>query len=112
MKRFFSHMTAAGLGAAVIVALNSARPVTPEQVLLKGILGFARTLEGYGIKPEFNPQACSVIDAPPQERRDLGSHLVLLCRLSTPEGSFYSCTGYDRAGRIVNGGQGFEEKEG
>jgi len=109
MQKYLSYSCAFGLGFAFASILANLQPVSGQELLLKGILGFAHDLDAYGVKPEFDPRSCEIAAVPKAKRDDLGSSTIFSCRHNTEKGGFASYRGYDLSGRTTEGEQGFEE---
>jgi hypothetical protein len=88
--------------------LFNLRPISKEEILLRSILHYAETLQGYELKPSFDPRACKVFEPTVSLGDDLGTYLYSVCRSETEQGTLYQDMGYDRSGRVVDGDQGFE----
>lgn len=109
MKKYLGNICVFGLGFAFASILANSQPVSENTLLLEGLLSFAHDLEAYGIASEFDPRSCEIVAAPKAEQQDLGSYMVFICRRNTEKGEFLMYRGYDRSGRTVDGGQGFED---
>lgn len=91
------------VGVCLVWLLSNLKPISKEEIQLRSILHFAETLQGYGLKPSFDPRACKVFEPTVSLGDDLGTYLYSVCRSETEQGALSQDKGYDRSGHITEG---------